>query len=807
MASYATSPVTNRQKRATDGSELDSGMECHNNQNKTVVDLRNTCPESHHAQEDPSFIFDGSREPQCDHPNPETYLVESVEGQPEDAIIASDYVRMDDPRLYQQPHDYYQLNTETPAYGSQGQELYSLDSMPESHFQGMPGVNCWPPLNSADDMNTVHSGLLSTAPLMPSTNSLSGTLRYQQQQDLNQLPFQSSLGSCAPGAFNIPPLWGSMNSFFNQPFIPTGGMLNFHPSTPALGLGPRFNIVSRFPQSRQPSPGTWLKKGKTSEPQPPTPTDKYLEQASPLPKEINPSQRLLIILDLNGTLVYRKSRRPSGMFIRRPGVDGFIQALMNNNDYTVMIWSSSQPVTVEGVCRKLFSKEDRKAIIAEWARDKLGLTEAQYYQKTQVYKRLDTVWADESIQATYCGPRRSGRMKGISGRENRTLPQKTRWDQSNTILIDDSKLKALGQPYNIIEIPEFSGDVEESNVFPTVLAMLRILSKYDDVSKVLRQWSLAEPSIIMPSYTAREDEKQGKPANIISETNSSNSCPSSAGAGIPEGKLALAGTTFAPPGSDIKQARKERRKARKRQKQEKEEEKIRIAAEHLRRRREKEEATKPARLAKEVHERLGHTQERADELVEQETTMERPYATRDFIEDEKLAREVEVEVSLREAINEEILEEQKLEEQRLKEEQLKEKRLEQKRLKQERLREKRLKRKALKKKTNKEKNPEEKRPKAQKLGNKQKKNETTKVPATTTIGTGALLVASSTTCNNDDDNNDDSEQCESQVSSKVSFSLSDSASPRRTAPFPATSSGEENYLLDRLEEALGLKNL
>lgn len=799
MASYVTSPpVTNRQKRAFDDSELDSGMECQNNQNKTVVDLQDTRPEGRHAQEDPSFMFDGSREPQCDHhPNSETYLVESVERQPEDAIIASDYVRIDGPRLYQQPHDCHQLNTGTPAYASQGQELYSLDSMPESHFQGMPGVNFWPPLSFADDMNTVHSGLLSTAPSMPSTNSLSGTLRHLQQQDLNQPPLLSSSGPCAPGAFNIPPLWGSMNSFFKQPFLPTGGMLNFHPSTPALGPGPRFNIVSRSPQHRQPSPGRWLKKGKTPEPQPPTPTDEYLEQASPLPKEINPSQRLLIILDLNGTLVYRKSRRPSGMFIRRPGVDGFIQALMNNNDYTVMIWSSSQPVTVEGVCRKLFSKEDRKAIIAEWARDKLGLTEAQYYQKTQVYKRLDTVWADASIQATYRGPRRSGRMKRIAGRENHTLPQKMRWDQSNTILIDDSKLKALGQPYNIIEIPEFSGDVEESNVFPTVLAMLRILSKHDDVSKVLRQWSLAEPSITMPSYTAREDEKQSKPANIISETNSSNSRPSSAG------------TTFAPPGGDIKQARKERRKARKRQrKQEKEEEKIRMAAERLRRRREKKEATKPARLAKEVHERLGHAQEHADELVEQETTMKQLYATNDFLEDEKLAREVEVEVFLPEAIKE-TLEEQKLEEQRLKEEQLKEKQLEQKRLKQERLREKRLKRRALKKtnkeKNPKEKNPEEKKPKAQELGNKQKKNETTKVPATATIGTGALLAASSTTCN-DDDNNDDSERCESQVSSKVS-SLSDSASPRRTAPSPVTSSGEENYLLDRLEEALGLKNL
>lgn len=138
-----------------------------------------------------------------------------------------------------------------------------------------------------------------------------------------------------------------------------------------------------------------------------------------------------------------------------------------------MIWSSSQPITVNAVCEKLFPGDKRKALVAEWGRDKFKLPQDQYRSKIQVYKTLETVWADPQVQASY--PSGQG--------------PKTRWDQTNTILIDDSKLKAVSEPYNILEIPEFTNAPnDDPSIFPKVLRVLEILARHDDVSKVLRDW-------------------------------------------------------------------------------------------------------------------------------------------------------------------------------------------------------------------------------------------------------------------------------------------------------------------------------
>jgi hypothetical protein len=150
--------------------------------------------------------------------------------------------------------------------------------------------------------------------------------------------------------------------------------------------------------------------------------------------------------------------------------------------YKVMIWSSSQPPTVDAVCQKLFSEPKRKELVAEWGRDKLGLSKSEYNSKIQVYKTLDTVWSSRDVQASYPN-------HGAS-ESNDTTSAGTRWDQSNTILIDDSKLKAVSEPYNLIEIPEFTNapGVDESYIFPKVLQLLEILAKCNDVSKMLHIW-------------------------------------------------------------------------------------------------------------------------------------------------------------------------------------------------------------------------------------------------------------------------------------------------------------------------------
>lgn len=220
------------------------------------------------------------------------------------------------------------------------------------------------------------------------------------------------------------------------------------------------------------------------------------------PPQKSPSRRpLLIILDLNGTLIFRKHRKLPPVFARRHGLDEFLDELTSK--YSVMIWTSSKPPTLNAVCDKLFDGEKRKRMVALWGRDKFGLTPVQYNAKLQVYKELRKVWTAPEIQAVYPGnedvkpaapPKRSGGKHSKKSRKRQqagAFPPGQRWDQTNTILIDDSKLKALSEPFNILEIPEFTNDsnIDESDLFTKVLAKLDVLSRHDDVSKVLRQWN------------------------------------------------------------------------------------------------------------------------------------------------------------------------------------------------------------------------------------------------------------------------------------------------------------------------------
>ncbi|KAF3403638.1 hypothetical protein F1880_009598 [Penicillium rolfsii] len=329
------------------------------------------------------------------------------------------------------------------------------------------------------------------------------------------------------GAFNVP-LWNpvNMNSplmtaqqlqsafpFFNPMFLhqnPMGNMPGF-PMMPSLnpmipmqaqsmstiagstGQVPTGKIPNTAPTRRVRSPTPPMKR--------PSPTKEYMLQASKPPQR-SPSKRpLLIILDLNGTLIFRKHRKLPPVFARRHGLDEFLDILTSK--YAVMIWTSSKPPTLNAVCDKLFSAEKRKRMVALWGRDKFGLTQRQYNAKLQVYKELSKVWSSPEIQAAYTGseavkqaapPKRAGgkhsKKKHMRQQAGSFLPGQ-RWDQTNTILIDDSKLKALSEPFNILEIPEFTNDpnIDETNLFTQVLAKLDALSRYEDVSTVLRQWN------------------------------------------------------------------------------------------------------------------------------------------------------------------------------------------------------------------------------------------------------------------------------------------------------------------------------
>ena len=112
-------------------------------------------------------------------------------------------------------------------------------------------------------------------------------------------------------------------------------------------------------------------------------------------------------------------------------------------------------------------------LLGAWGRDTLGLTSAQYKARVQVYKRLDRIWGNESLRPVH-------------------PDLKAGWGPHNTLLIDDSTLKASAQPFNHVEVPEFLPDRCENgangrDVLGQVVCFLEEARKWSNVSGFVRQ--------------------------------------------------------------------------------------------------------------------------------------------------------------------------------------------------------------------------------------------------------------------------------------------------------------------------------
>ncbi|KAL2815927.1 NLI interacting factor-like phosphatase-domain-containing protein [Aspergillus granulosus] len=390
-----------------------------------------------------------------------------------------------------------QLNGSTRLYNSQSG--ISLPPRKNPHPQVQNDPNSFPKGNGLADLAFLNPFAMFGGFPMPMDTSA-----FAQQQPfftpnipehLLQSQFHQPLDQTLPN-LPFPPLPNGGNPFipmlppFAQPNLPMNFGQNSQavpePTLPGFdqltASSPGLVANSSLPPSQsQTGPVATSKRPTPKSPRPPSATEKYLHQSSLPPTSTSTPQPLLVILDLNGTLIYRKTRRFPPSFSRRAGLDEFLNTLVKK--YKVMIWSSSQPPTVDAVCQKLFSESNRKELVAEWGRDKLGLSKSEYNSKIQVYKTLNTVWSNKHVQASY--PRNKA-----SSSSNAHASAGARWDQTNTILIDDSKLKAVSEPFNLIEIPEFTNTpgVDESFIFPKVLQLLKILAKCDDVSKMLHVW-------------------------------------------------------------------------------------------------------------------------------------------------------------------------------------------------------------------------------------------------------------------------------------------------------------------------------
>ncbi|KAK8200770.1 hypothetical protein M8818_006086 [Zalaria obscura] len=199
----------------------------------------------------------------------------------------------------------------------------------------------------------------------------------------------------------------------------------------------------------------------------PKPTAAYLNQANKPYHRMAESRRLLVVLDLNGVLVHRK--KGTRGYKERPGLRPFLDYIFSQHH--VMVWSSGMPENVLAICKHLFSPEHFNKLIDIWGRDTLGLPPALYAQKVQVYKQLSWVWGSELVQAS-------------ASKLNH------RWDQTNTVLIDDSALKAVTEPFNLIQVDDFKATPEQMEEGVDVLGQVAVyLEKakwMNDVSAFMR---------------------------------------------------------------------------------------------------------------------------------------------------------------------------------------------------------------------------------------------------------------------------------------------------------------------------------
>jgi len=118
----------------------------------------------------------------------------------------------------------------------------------------------------------------------------------------------------------------------------------------------------------------------------------------------------------------------------------------------------------------LLTSSQRQQVLKVWSREQLKLGTA-YNQKVQVYKQLSWLWADEEIIKSF-NPTYGGYY----------------WDQTNTVLIDDSLDKAAAEPYNLLQVGEYSisEDALKVDMLRQVALYLEELSVVDNVSSHLR---------------------------------------------------------------------------------------------------------------------------------------------------------------------------------------------------------------------------------------------------------------------------------------------------------------------------------
>ncbi|CAI2162469.1 19543_t:CDS:1 [Funneliformis geosporum] len=193
----------------------------------------------------------------------------------------------------------------------------------------------------------------------------------------------------------------------------------------------------------------------------------YLEVANVASVKLEKPSQKLLVLDLNGTLVYRDYKKS---IEKRPHMENFLRYIFESNSFIVMVWSSAQPYNVNKMVDVAFGNYAKK-LAAIWTRDEFNLSPEDYKRKVETIKDLEIVWKDLNSKTS-------------------TISSQIVWDQTNTILMDDSSTKSRIQPYNAIHLPEFEMIRCKSmndNDLSNVIEYLTRLHKQSNVSSYIKE--------------------------------------------------------------------------------------------------------------------------------------------------------------------------------------------------------------------------------------------------------------------------------------------------------------------------------
>ncbi|KAI4862201.1 HAD-like domain-containing protein [Hypoxylon rubiginosum] len=229
----------------------------------------------------------------------------------------------------------------------------------------------------------------------------------------------------------------------------------------------------------------------------PDPTPAYLAAASLPPFTLPHPRKILVVIDLNGTVLYRPDQRRSPTaFVERAHARAFLRYCVET--FLVVIWSSAKPQNVTRMCDQLLSPDQRARVVAVWSRDRFGLSAADYGRRVVCYKRLAALWADPAVRASHPDYESAGKV----------------WDQSSTVLIDDTIEKGRAEPYNLVAVPEFAGDVgEPGDVLAQVHDYVNTCASQTDVSAYIRTHPFrADPNHVLRPHPAaapaQEEEEE-----------------------------------------------------------------------------------------------------------------------------------------------------------------------------------------------------------------------------------------------------------------------------------------------------------